>query len=131
MKRIVLLFSVVIGSSIIASPSNSNDDLGFYSGFCNSVTENGNWDIAWGNNDPQMYCILIAHRLSAFNSPIAATSSGLYDSFDMNKIEVKCQDEEHSFVIEDFGDYGIRKAVVRAKNMSSTHCVFKITPNSL
>jgi hypothetical protein len=118
---------LVVGIFAVMSSAASSLPL---SGFCSAYTEEGTWDISWGDQDPRFHQILITHQLSADGESIADMISGFYDPYDMNRVQVSCMDEDDSFVIDGFGSMVIERAYFRARRMEASHCLFEVDPHS-
>jgi hypothetical protein len=125
---LVLGLFVFTLSATVRSDQGFNSQNPFLGGFCSKYTSAGDWEVSWGKEDPRFHCMLIEHKLGPMGSEIKETFSGYYDMYDMNHVDVRCQDADHSFKTDGFGDDVLERVYRRAKSLGGTHCLFMVEP---
>ncbi len=125
--KLLAILALLFSMSSLADTAERSDP--FLGGYCSAYTEEGEWSISFGRQDKRFHCNLVQHDLVVTGSPIHEIHSGWYDWGDMNKVNVRCQDEEHSFQMNGHGRSIIERAMREAEYRGGTHCLFKIKPH--
>jgi len=125
MKKLFLAMAMTL---LLSSTAMASDP--YLGAYCSGYNAAGDWEISFSSNQEiGFHCALVQQALVGRDSPVVKLVKGYYDRFDMNNVELVCDESNLLLTRDGFGERVIERTIRTAELYEARGCLFTITPH--